>query len=118
MRKFLVSVVCLILLISITAEYNNWNGYIVRNLEYHDVYPLTTQAKPRLEGSNVINFLQKIKAVKNMVRSIKMLLAELGDYGGSLAIVAYTILLERLKRQSTIQEVDWLYKYAIEFINK
>ncbi|KAJ8716612.1 hypothetical protein PYW07_003239 [Mythimna separata] len=54
-----------------------------------------------------------VKAVKNMIVSMIMFLEELGMYGGSLAILAYIILLERLKRKATTKEEEALYKIAI-----
>ncbi|RVE43636.1 hypothetical protein evm_011720 [Chilo suppressalis] len=54
-----------------------------------------------------------VKAVKNMIEGMITLMNELGSYGGSLGILAYTILLERLKRKCSSKEEDLLYQIAI-----
>lgn len=54
-----------------------------------------------------------VKAVKNMIASMIMFLEELGIYGGALGILAYVILLERLKRKATTKDEEALYKIAI-----
>ncbi|KAJ8723357.1 hypothetical protein PYW08_003269 [Mythimna loreyi] len=54
-----------------------------------------------------------VKAVKNMIASMITFLEELGIYGGALGILAYIILLERLKRKATTKEEEALYKIAI-----
>ncbi|KAF9423593.1 hypothetical protein HW555_001148 [Spodoptera exigua] len=56
-----------------------------------------------------------VKAVKNMISAMIMFLEELGLYGGSLGILAYVILLERLKRKAVTKEEELLYKVAITY---
>ncbi|KAL0880107.1 hypothetical protein ABMA27_002595 [Loxostege sticticalis] len=54
-----------------------------------------------------------VKAVKNIVSGMIMLLSELGVYGGALGILAYIILLERLKRKCLSKEEELMYRFAI-----
>lgn len=54
-----------------------------------------------------------VKAVKNMISSMILFLNELGMYGGSLGILAYIILLERLRRRASSKEEDILYQNVI-----
>lgn len=54
-----------------------------------------------------------VKAVKNMVVSIITFINELGIYSGAIAILAYTILLEILKRKSTTKEEELFYIFVI-----
>ncbi|CAB3254713.1 unnamed protein product [Arctia plantaginis] len=53
------------------------------------------------------------KSVKNMIGSMIMFIKELGMYGGSLGILAYVILLERLKRKASTKEEENLYRIVI-----
>ncbi|XP_075975251.1 endoribonuclease Dcr-2 [Anticarsia gemmatalis] len=57
--------------------------------------------------------LKITKAVKNMVSSMITFINELGTYGGAVGILAYIILLERLKRKATTKEEELLFKTAI-----
>lgn len=57
--------------------------------------------------------LQIVKAVKNMLVAMVMFTEELGAYGGALGILAYIILLERLKRKAITKEEELLYKFTI-----
>ncbi|XP_049703708.2 endoribonuclease Dcr-2 isoform X2 [Helicoverpa armigera] len=54
-----------------------------------------------------------VKAVKNMISSMIMFIEDFGLYGGALAILAYIIIFERLKRKTTTKEEEMLYKIAI-----
>ncbi|CAH1636516.1 unnamed protein product [Spodoptera littoralis] len=54
-----------------------------------------------------------VKAVRNMITAIITFIEELGLYGGSLGILSYIILLERLKRKAITKEEELLYKLAI-----
>ncbi|CAK1555351.1 unnamed protein product [Leptosia nina] len=65
-------------------------------------------------GQQIITYdTKKInKEVANMVTSICYHLDELGAYGGVLCIIAYTILLERLKRRATSEE-ELMYTFTI-----
>ncbi|XP_045523187.1 endoribonuclease Dicer isoform X2 [Pieris brassicae] len=53
------------------------------------------------------------REVANMVQSMSLHIDELGAYGGSLCIIAYTILLERLKRRAFSEEEQLLYTFTI-----
>ncbi|KAL4713182.1 hypothetical protein ACJJTC_018827 [Scirpophaga incertulas] len=53
------------------------------------------------------------KAVSNMVTGMISGINEMGAYGGALTILAYTILLERLKRKCTVQEEELMYNIVI-----
>ena len=50
-----------------------------------------------------------------MIASMILFLEELGLYGGALGILAYKILLERLKRKAVTKEEEFLYKTAITY---
>lgn len=54
-----------------------------------------------------------VKAVSNMVAAMIMFIEELGLYGGSLGILSYIVLLERLKRKAVTKEEELLYKVTI-----
>nr|UYS55133.1 dicer 2 [Diatraea saccharalis] len=54
-----------------------------------------------------------VKNIKNMIDGMITLIVELGAFGGSLGILAYIILLERLKRTCSTKEEDILYQIAI-----
>ncbi|CAG9787806.1 unnamed protein product [Diatraea saccharalis] len=54
-----------------------------------------------------------VKNVQNMIEGMNILIIELGAFGGSLGILAYIILLERLKRTCSTKEEDLLYQIAI-----
>ncbi|XP_049872216.1 endoribonuclease Dicer [Pectinophora gossypiella] len=54
-----------------------------------------------------------VKEVKNMVVAMIGFIEELGVYGGALSILAYQILLERLKRKALSAEEERLYKFTI-----
>ncbi|KAG7298937.1 hypothetical protein JYU34_017404 [Plutella xylostella] len=53
------------------------------------------------------------KAVDNMITAMINNIGEFGTYGGSVSIVAYTILLERLKRKASSKEEAALFKIVI-----
>ncbi|KAG6448847.1 hypothetical protein O3G_MSEX005733 [Manduca sexta] len=59
-----------------------------------------------------------VKAVKNMITSMIMFIQELGAYGGSVGILAYVILLERLKRKVSVKEEELFYKIVITHSNE
>ncbi|XP_072932653.1 endoribonuclease Dcr-2 [Epargyreus clarus] len=54
-----------------------------------------------------------VKSVKNMIASMIFHIDEMGVFGGSIAIVAYIILFERLKRRAVTAEEETLYKFTI-----
>ncbi|XP_028170236.1 endoribonuclease Dicer isoform X1 [Ostrinia furnacalis] len=54
-----------------------------------------------------------VKAVKNIVSGMILLIKELGVFGGSLGVIAYIILLERLKRKCLNREEELLYTFSI-----
>lgn len=54
-----------------------------------------------------------VKAVKNMIISMIKFINEMGVYGGAISILAYVILLERLKRKSLSKEEELLYQFTI-----
>lgn len=58
-------------------------------------------------------FLQMVKEVNNMIATMVLFINELGVYGGTLGILAYIILMERLKRKSVTAEAEKLFKYVI-----
>ncbi|XP_045498782.1 endoribonuclease Dicer isoform X2 [Colias croceus] len=54
-----------------------------------------------------------IKKVSNMVQSMINHLDEMGAYGGTISVLAYIVLLERLKRVATSKEEMTLYAFTI-----
>lgn len=54
-----------------------------------------------------------VKAVKNLIVGMITNLEEMGLYGGSLGILAYIVLLERLKRKASTKEENLLYSTVI-----
>ncbi|KAJ0183244.1 hypothetical protein K1T71_001220 [Dendrolimus kikuchii] len=54
-----------------------------------------------------------VKEVNNMIVSMITFITEFGIYGGTIAILAYTILLEMLKRKALTKEEELLYKIVI-----
>ncbi|KAJ2950975.1 hypothetical protein O0L34_g5352 [Tuta absoluta] len=57
-----------------------------------------------------------VKEVRKMLLSLVMFIEELGAYGGQLSCIAYSILLERLKRKAITTEEEHLYKIAVTHI--
>ncbi|XP_047524815.1 endoribonuclease Dicer isoform X3 [Pieris napi] len=53
------------------------------------------------------------RELANMVTSMSLHIDEMGAYGGALCIIAYTILLERLKRRALSGEEELLYQFTI-----
>lgn len=54
-----------------------------------------------------------VKAVKNMVVAMISFIQELGAFGGLVGIIAYRILLERLKRTASTKQEEVLYRTVI-----
>ncbi|XP_038213849.1 endoribonuclease Dicer isoform X2 [Zerene cesonia] len=54
-----------------------------------------------------------VKKVANMVQSMKNHLDEMGVYGGTISVLAYIVLLERLKRGAMSKEEMTFYSFTI-----
>ncbi|XP_041980153.1 endoribonuclease Dicer [Aricia agestis] len=57
--------------------------------------------------------MKTVKSVKNLMASAITAIQTMGAYGGNLSILAYMILLERLKRKAQTKEEELLYSFTL-----